>query len=140
MPPGYRTITADLYRFRGKSSHQRSAFSAFASLLGPRCAKANTRLGVSRPIDQRLIAVCPRFFRIPADSRDLNYNKYFVEGETKVSALEDYTSTGDDIDRQLAQISQSGQVDDELSKLKAELGQGDAPKEIAGSDDAAKTS
>ena len=32
------------------------------------------------------------YFRVPADSRDLNYNKYFVEGETKVSALEDYTS------------------------------------------------
>jgi UDP-glucose 4-epimerase len=33
-----------------------------------------------------------RYYRIPADDRDLNYNKYFVEGETKVSALEDYTS------------------------------------------------
>ena len=33
-----------------------------------------------------------RYFRIPADSRDLNYNKYFVEGEVTVSDLEDYTS------------------------------------------------
>lgn len=33
-----------------------------------------------------------RYYRIPADDRDLNYNKYFVEGETKVSALDDYTS------------------------------------------------
>lgn len=33
-----------------------------------------------------------RYFRIPADNRDLNYNKYFVEGETKISAFEDYTS------------------------------------------------
>lgn len=33
-----------------------------------------------------------RYFRIPADNRDLNYNKYFVEGETKISALDDYTS------------------------------------------------
>jgi UDP-N-acetylglucosamine 4,6-dehydratase len=32
------------------------------------------------------------YYRIPADSRDLNYNKYFVEGETKISAIEDYTS------------------------------------------------
>ncbi len=32
------------------------------------------------------------YYRVPADDRDLNYNKYFVEGETKVSALEDYTS------------------------------------------------
>lgn len=32
------------------------------------------------------------YFRVPADSRDLNYAKYFVEGETDVSALDDYTS------------------------------------------------
>ena len=32
------------------------------------------------------------YYRVPADSRDLNYNKYFVEGETEVSALDDYTS------------------------------------------------
>jgi UDP-glucose 4-epimerase len=32
------------------------------------------------------------YYRIPADDRDLNYNKYFVEGETKVSAFDDYTS------------------------------------------------
>ncbi len=32
------------------------------------------------------------YFRIPADSRDLNYDKYFVEGETEISDLDDYTS------------------------------------------------
>jgi UDP-N-acetylglucosamine 4,6-dehydratase len=33
-----------------------------------------------------------RYFRIPADSRDLNYNKYFVDGEIDISQIEDYTS------------------------------------------------
>jgi UDP-N-acetylglucosamine 4,6-dehydratase len=33
-----------------------------------------------------------RYYRIPADNRDLNYAKYFVEGETSVSACDDYTS------------------------------------------------
>ena len=32
------------------------------------------------------------YYRVPADSRDLNYAKYFVEGETDVSTLDDYTS------------------------------------------------
>jgi len=32
------------------------------------------------------------YYRIPADNRDLNYNKYFVEGEEKLSQFEDYTS------------------------------------------------
>lgn len=33
-----------------------------------------------------------RYFRIPADSRDLNYNKYFSEGEVEISKIDDYTS------------------------------------------------
>lgn len=32
------------------------------------------------------------YYRIPCDGRDLNYNKYFVEGEQKVSKYEDYHS------------------------------------------------
>lgn len=32
------------------------------------------------------------YYRIPADNRDLNYAKYFSEGETEISELEDYTS------------------------------------------------
>ena len=33
-----------------------------------------------------------KYFRIPADVRDLNYNKYFVQGEQKISEFSDYTS------------------------------------------------
>ena len=33
-----------------------------------------------------------RYYRIPADNRDLNYEKYFVEGEQHISQLDDYTS------------------------------------------------
>jgi UDP-glucose 4-epimerase len=32
------------------------------------------------------------YYRIPADNRDLNYAKYFSEGEEKISYLDDYTS------------------------------------------------
>jgi UDP-glucose 4-epimerase len=32
------------------------------------------------------------YYRIPADTRDLNYDKYFVEGELNVAQIEDYTS------------------------------------------------
>jgi UDP-N-acetylglucosamine 4,6-dehydratase len=32
------------------------------------------------------------YYRIPADTRDLNYDKYFVEGAEQVSQMEDYTS------------------------------------------------
>ena len=32
------------------------------------------------------------YFRIPADKRDLNYDKYFVEGEEEISVIDDYHS------------------------------------------------
>ncbi len=32
------------------------------------------------------------YYRIPADNRDLNYAKYFSEGEISISVLDDYTS------------------------------------------------
>ncbi|MCE9659489.1 MAG: polysaccharide biosynthesis protein [Burkholderiales bacterium] len=50
------------------------------------------------------------YFRIPADSRDLNYDKYFVEGEMQISHFDDYTSHNT---RRL----DVGQVVDVLSKL-----------------------
>jgi phage shock protein A len=50
-----------------------------------------------------------------------------IDELTTSGALEDYTASGDDIDRQLAQISQGAQVDDEIAKMKSELGEGDAP-------------
>ena len=33
-----------------------------------------------------------RYYRIPADNRDLNYKKYFVEGEREIAEIDDYTS------------------------------------------------
>jgi UDP-glucose 4-epimerase len=32
------------------------------------------------------------YYRIPADTRDLNYNQYFTEGEPEVSHMQDYNS------------------------------------------------
>ena len=37
-----------------------------------------------------------RYFRIPADNRDLNYAQFFVEGDLKLSLIEDYTSHNTD--------------------------------------------
>jgi UDP-N-acetylglucosamine 4,6-dehydratase len=37
------------------------------------------------------------YYRIPADNRDLNYSKYFEEGEQDLSAVEDYNSHNTEI-------------------------------------------
>ncbi len=36
------------------------------------------------------------FFRVPADKRDLNYDKYFIEGDQKLSAEIEYNSDNTD--------------------------------------------
>jgi UDP-glucose 4-epimerase len=33
-----------------------------------------------------------RYYRIPSDNRDLNYRKFFIEGEVEIAGLDDYTS------------------------------------------------
>jgi phage shock protein A len=53
-----------------------------------------------------------------------------IEELTAAGSLEDFTTTDTQLDRELAQISASNQVDDELTKLKAELGSAPAPKEV----------
>src|SRR6201993_1997455 len=60
-----------------------------------------------------------------------------IDELTSTGALEDFT-TGDQtqLDRELAQISTSAQVDSELAKLKAEVGPGDEAKAIPAGDDA----
>jgi phage shock protein A len=58
-----------------------------------------------------------------------------IDELTSTGALEDFTA-GDQtqLDRELAQISSASQVDDELAKLKAEVGSGAPQKEIASGD------
>lgn len=54
-----------------------------------------------------------------------------VEELEAAGTFDDLTQLGsgeDDIDRQLRELSSASQVDDELAKMRAELGTGDAPK------------
>ena len=44
-------------------------------------------------IEERMVSEdLGNYFRIPADNRDLNYNKYFSEGKPGISKLEEYNS------------------------------------------------
>ena len=54
-----------------------------------------------------------------------------IEELVESGALDDFTSSGQTkLDRELAQISSQSQVDDELAKMKADLGSGETKKEI----------
>src|SRR5579863_2789177 len=61
-----------------------------------------------------------------------------IDELTSSGALEDFSAGDrDQLTKELSQISQGNQVSDELAKLKAEVGSGDAPKEIPAATDAA---
>jgi UDP-N-acetylglucosamine 4,6-dehydratase len=56
-----------------------------------------------------------RYYRIPADARDLNYNKYFSDGEQGIAALEDYTSHNTerlDVDQTMSLLCQLDYIKD----------------------------
>ncbi|MEH7159010.1 nucleoside-diphosphate sugar epimerase/dehydratase [Neobacillus drentensis] len=50
------------------------------------------------------------FYRVPADKRDLNYNKYFAEGDQKLTTVEEYNSDN-------TQILSIEQIKETLLKL-----------------------
>lgn len=58
-----------------------------------------------------------QYYRIPADNRDLNYAKYFNEGEEKISIFEDYTSHN----TKRLNVSQIKELLLELDYIKEEL-------------------
>ena len=53
-----------------------------------------------------------------------------IDELTTSGALEDFTSDQTELDRQLSQVTSQSQVDDELSKLKAEIEPGEKQKEL----------
>lgn len=57
------------------------------------------------------------YYRIPADNRDLNYAKYFSEGEESISLLDDYTSHNThrlNVEQVKALLKKLGYIQEEL--------------------------
>lgn len=62
------------------------------------------------------------YYRVPADTRDLNYDKYFVDGDTKAEQVTEYTSentTRLDVKGTIEKILTVEHVREELAKQKA---------------------
>lgn len=59
------------------------------------------------------------YFRIPCDKRDLNYDKFFIEGDEKVSKIEDYHSHNTkrlDVEGMKALLMKLEMIQDDLKK------------------------
>ena len=60
------------------------------------------------------------YYRVPADNRDLNYDKYFVEGRTEEKLLHQYNSHNTerlDIAGTIAKMKTTDYIKEELAKL-----------------------
>jgi phage shock protein A len=53
-----------------------------------------------------------------------------IDELTTSGALEDFTSDQTELDRELGALASKSQVDDELAKMKAEIGPGEKQKEL----------
>jgi phage shock protein A len=124
---GERTLQAKVEAFRTQKEVIKAQYSA---------AEAQVRIGeAATGIGEQMADVGLAIERAKDKTEQMQARANAVDELTASGALEDYTSSGDDIDRQLAQISQSSEVDDQLAKLRAEIGQGEAPKELASGED-----
>ena len=125
---GERTLQAKVEAFRTQKEVIKAQYSA---------AEAQVRIGeAATGIGESMADVGMAVQRAKDKTEQMQARASAIDELTTAGSLDDLTGGGDDIDRQLQQISQGGQVDDELAKMKAELGSGgaEAPKQLENED------
>ncbi len=122
---GEQALQAKVEAFRSQKEVIKAQYSA---------AEAEVKVGeAATGIGEHMADVGLAIQRARDKTEQMQARAAAVDELTASGALEDYTAQGDDLDRQLAEISAGSQVDDELAKLKSELGQGGgggAPKAL----------
>src|SRR5581483_4832024 len=109
---GERTLQAKVESFRTQKEVIKAQYSA---------AEAQVRISeAASGIGDQMADVGLAIERAKDKTQQMQARANAIDELTSAGALSDMSGSGDDIDRQLQQISQSGQVDDELAKLKAE--------------------
>jgi phage shock protein A len=120
---GQKTLQAKVESFRTQKEVIKAQYSA---------AEAQVRIGeAASGIGEEMADVGLAIQRAKDKTEQMQARAAAVEELTEAGALEDFTATGDDIDRELAALSAGTQVEDELAKMKAELGSG-APQASLG--------
>jgi phage shock protein A len=123
---GEKQLSARIEQFRSQKEIIKAQYSA---------AEAQVRIGeAATGISSQMSDVGAAVQRAKDKTLDMQARADAIDELTKAGALDDLTSSGDDIDRQLKEIQQTGQVDSELEKMKAELGQAEPAKELEGAD------
>jgi phage shock protein A len=120
---GQKVLQTKVESFRTQKEVMKAQYSA---------AEAQVRIGeAASGIGEEMADVGLAIQRAKDKTEQMQARAAAVEELTASGALEDFTATGDDIDRELAKLSQGTQVDDELAAMKAELGAGAPPAPLA---------
>src|SRR5437660_7083625 len=119
---GERTLQAKVESFRTQKEVIKAQYSA---------AEAQVRIGeAATGIGEQMADVGLAVQRAKDKTEQMQARASAIDELTTSGALEDYTSDQTDLDRQLGALASQSQVEDELSKMKAEVGSGEKQKEL----------
>ncbi len=118
-----KTLSAKVEAFRSEKEVIKAQYSA---------AEAQVRIGeAASGIGEQMADTGLAIERAREKTEQMQARAGAIEELTAAGTLEDFTAApGSELDRELAQITASNQVDDELAKLKGEVGAGAEKKEL----------
>jgi phage shock protein A len=127
-------LEARIESFRSQKEVLKAQYSA---------AEAQVRIGeAATGIGSNMSDTGAAIERAKEKTEEMQARASAIDELTATGALEDFTSGDTQLDRELAQIASSSQVDRDLERLKAEVGSGSGapPKELDSGDGADKAS
>src|ERR687887_1450356 len=117
-----KQLAAKVEAFRTQKETIKAQYSA---------AEAQVRIGeAATGIGEQMADTGLAIQRARDKTEEMQARAAAVDELVASGTLEDYTSTGTDLDRELAKVSAGQQVDDELERLKHEVGSGEQQKEL----------
>src|SRR5436190_116443 len=124
---GQQQLETRIEAFRSQKEVMKAQYSA---------AEAQVKIGeAATGIGRGMADTGQAIQRAKEKTEELQARASAIDELTSTGALEDFTA-GDQtqLDRELAQISSTNQVDQDLARLKAEVGAGDESKQLAAGD------
>ena len=117
-----KALSAKVEAFRTQKETIKAQYSA---------AEAQVRIGeAATGIGEQMADTGLAIQRAKDKTEQMQARASAIDELTTSGALEDFTSDQTDLDRQLEALASQTQVDDELAKLKAEVGPGEKQKEL----------
>jgi phage shock protein A len=117
-----KALSAKVEAFRTQKETIKAQYSA---------AEAQVRIGeAATGIGEQMADTGLAIQRAKDKTEQMQARASAIDELTTSGALEDFTSDQTQLDRELGQLASQSQVDDELAKMKAEVGSGETQKEL----------